>query len=180
MAIQSGSPFFLNYRNIYCYSIGTRYVALNSHYSSLTLESLTMSEQTNAAPDAPTPARTSPKQPAGVSLLTTCIIAALFSAFSGAASWHFASQNVGGTLVATVDAARLARLKMKTTLDQPGVTNDQATAEAKAFVRQLDKALEAYSNEGILVLNSGAAMNKPAANDITANVAANMGIQLQN
>ncbi|SMP72557.1 Type-F conjugative transfer system protein (TrbI_Ftype) [Noviherbaspirillum suwonense] len=69
---------------------------------------------------------------------------------------------------------------MKTTLDQPGVTNEQATAEAKAFVQQLDKALEAYSNEGILVLNSGAAMNKPAANDITANVAANMGIKLQN
>lgn len=143
-----------------------------------------MSEQTNAAPDAPAPTpasgATSPKHPAGVSLLTTCIIAALFSAFSGAASWHFASQTAGGTLVATVDAARLARLKMKTTLDQPGVTNEQATAEAKAFVRQLDKALEAYSNEGILVLNSGAAMNKPAANDITANVAENMGINLQN
>ena len=139
-----------------------------------------MSEPTDAAPDVLASTKPSPKQHAGVSLLTACIIAALFSAFSGVASWHFASQNTGGTLVATVDAARLARLKMKTTLDQSGVTSEQATAEAKAFVRQLDKALEAYSNEGILVLNSGAAMNKPAANDITETVAANMGIKLQN
>lgn len=140
-----------------------------------------MSEHTNAASTAPSSAPGAlSSQPAGVSILTVCIIAALFSAFSGAASWHFASQNVGGTPVAMIDAARLAQLKMKATLDQHGVTSEQATAEGKAFVRQLDKALEAYSNEGILVINSGAAMNRLTANDITANVAEHMGIEFPN
>lgn len=138
-----------------------------------------MSDNTKALPSAPTtaPDASSPT-PGGVSILTVCVIAALFSGFSGAASWHLASQNAGGTPVATVDAARLAQLKLKSTLDKPGVTSEQATTEGKAFVKQLDKALEAYSNEGILVINSGAAMNRLAANDITAKVAAHMGIEL--
>lgn len=140
-----------------------------------------MSDQPTVTPVASAAGQhSSNSAPEGVSILTTCIIAAVFSAFSGVASWHFVSQNVGGTPVAMVDAAKLAKLKMKATLDQPGVTSEQATAEGKAFVQQLDKALEAYSNEGILVINSGAAMNRPAANDITANVAAHMGIQLAN
>jgi hypothetical protein len=138
-----------------------------------------MNEQNNVTPTAPVQAPAAAAQQAsGVSLLTACIIAAAFSAFSGLASWHFASQNAAGTPVAMIDAAKLANLKMQTTLAQPGVTGEQAATEGKRFAQQLNKALEAYSNAGVVVINSSVAMNRPAGNDITAEIAGQLGIPL--
>jgi hypothetical protein len=141
-----------------------------------------MNEQTNVTPttpvQAPAPSAQTAQPAAGVSLLTTCLIAAAFSAFSSFTAWHFASQNAPGTPVAMIDAAKLANLKMEKTLAQPGVTGEQAAAEGKRFAQQLNKTLEAYSNAGVVVINSSVAMNRPAGNDITAEVAGQLGIAL--
>ena len=131
----------------------------------------TLPHQVAASP-APAPA------PAGVSLVTACVIAAVFSAFSGVASWHFASQNVGGTQVAVIDAGKIARQSMNATLAKPGMNSEKAAAEADVFVGQLNKTLEEYADAGIIVFNSNVALTRPAGNDITSTIAAKMGVKL--
>lgn len=131
---------------------------------------------------APAPAAAAPAAvPAGasVSLLTACVIAAVFSAFSGFASWHFASQNVGGTQVAVIDSGKIARQAMNTTLAKPDMNPEQAAAEADAFVEKLNRTLEEYTDAGIVVVNTSIALTRPAGNDITQAIAAKLGVKLQ-
>ncbi|MBK4737832.1 hypothetical protein [Noviherbaspirillum pedocola] len=137
-----------------------------------------MSENNNvsaaSAPSAPAASRTT-----GVSLLTTCIIAAAFSAFSGMVTWHFASQSATGTPVAVIDSAKIAREAMNTTLVQPGMNPDKATAAANAFVDKLNNTLEEYARAGVVVVNSSVALTHPAGNDITQDIAAKLGVKLK-
>jgi len=117
--------------------------------------------------------------PAGVSIVTACVIAAVFSAFSGVASWHFASQNIGGTQVAVIDAGKIARQSMNTTLAKPGMNPERAAAEADVFVERLNKTMEEYAEAGIVVVNTNVALTRPAGNDITQTIAAKLGVKLQ-
>jgi hypothetical protein len=128
----------------------------------------------------PSPTPTQPvAAPAGVSLVTACVIAAVFSAFSGFASWYLASQNVGGTQVAVIDAGKIARQSMNTTLAKPGMNPERAAAEADVFVEQLNKSMEEYTEAGIVVINTNIALTRPAGNDITQTIAAKLGVKLQ-
>jgi hypothetical protein len=115
----------------------------------------------------------------GVSLVTACVIAAVFSAFSGMASWHFASQNVGGTQVAVIDSGKIARQAMNTTLAKPDMNPERAAAEANAFIEKLNKTMEEYTDAGIVVVNTSVALTRPAENDITQAIAAKLGVKLQ-
>lgn len=128
----------------------------------------------------PSSAATQPAAaPAGVSIVTACVIAAVFSAFSGYASWHFASQNIGGTQVAVIDAGKIARQSMNATLAKPGMNPERAAAEADVFVERLNKTMEEYAEAGIVVVNTNVALTRPAGNDITQTIAAKLGVKLQ-
>ena len=128
----------------------------------------------------PSPTPTQPvAAPVGVSLVTACVIAAVFSGFSGFASWYLASQNVGGTQVAVIDAGKIARQSMNTTLAKPGMNPERAAAEADVFVEQLNKSMEEYTEAGIVVINTNIALTRPAGNDITQTIAAKLGVKLQ-
>lgn len=128
----------------------------------------------------PSSAATQPAAaPAGVSIVTACVIAAVFSAFSGFASWHFASQNIGGTQVAVIDAGKIARQSMNATLAKPGMNPERAAAEADVFVERLNKTMEEYAEAGIVVVNTNVALTRPAGNDITQTIAAKLGVKLQ-
>jgi hypothetical protein len=128
----------------------------------------------------PSSAATQPAAaPAGVSIVTACVIAAVFSAFSGFASWHFASQNIGGTQVAVIDAGKIARQSMNATLAKPGMNPERAAAEADVFIERLNKTMEEYAEAGIVVVNTNVALTRPAGNDITQTIAAKLGVKLQ-
>lgn len=128
----------------------------------------------------PSSAATQPAAaPAGVSIVTACVIAAVFSAFSGFASWHFASQNIGGTQVAVIDAGKIARQSMNATLAKPGMNPERAAAEADVFVERLNTTMEEYAEAGIVVVNTNVALTRPAGNDITQTIAAKLGVKLQ-
>ena len=131
----------------------------------------------NIAPS--TPSTQSAPAAAGVSLVTACVIAAVFSAFSGIASWHFASQNVGGTQVAVIDSGKIARQAMNTTLAKPDMNPEKAAAEADAFIDKLNKTLEEYTDAGIVVVNTSVALTRPEGNDITHAIATKLGVKLQ-
>jgi hypothetical protein len=132
---------------------------------------------TNIAPA--TPSTQPAPAAAGVSLVTACVIAAVFSAFSGMASWHFASQNVGGTQVAVIDSGKIARQAMNTTLAKPDMNPEKAAAEADAFIEKLNKTMEEYTDAGIVVVNTSVALTRPAGNDITQSIASKLGVKLQ-
>jgi hypothetical protein len=134
---------------------------------------------TNIAPATPSTQPAPAPAAAGVSLVTACVIAAVFSAFSGMASWHFASQNVGGTQVAVIDSGKIARQAMNTTLAKPDMNPEKAAAEADAFIEKLNKTMEEYTDAGIVVVNTSVALTRPAGNDITQLIAAKLGVKLQ-
>lgn len=133
---------------------------------------------TNIAPAMPSFQPVQAPTPAGVSLVTACVISIIFSAFSGMAAWHFASQNVGGTVVAVIDSAKIARQAMNTTLAKPDMNPEKAAAEADAFVEKLNKTMEEYTDAGIVVVNTSVALTRPVNNDITQVIATKLGVKL--
>ncbi|AZG12169.1 hypothetical protein [Cupriavidus pauculus] len=142
---------------------------------------MTQDTDTTAQPTPPssaTPSR-SPDQ-GGVSLLTTIIVAALFSAFSSVLSWSFATgDRVQATPVVMVDGAKLVELQAKAALSKPGMTVEQAESQGKEFVQQLNNALSEYTQAGIIVVNSSVVLNRPGSVDVTAAVAQKLGIKFE-
>lgn len=116
----------------------------------------------------------------GVNLLTTIIVAALCSAFSGLLTWHFATgDRAQATPVVMVDGAKLVEIQAKAALSKPGMTVEQAEAQGKEFVRRLNSALEDYTQAGVIVVNSSVVLNRPGSVDVTAAVAQKLGIKIE-
>ncbi|BFO07117.1 hypothetical protein KNHN1_54950 (plasmid) [Pseudomonas guariconensis] len=128
----------------------------------------------------PAPATKAQQGPAGVSFLTCVIVALAVSSFSSFMAYHFAGQNLNvGAQVVLVDGTKLANAQMKRTLDKAELSPEQAQADGLAFVTDLQNVLKAYTDSGVLVINSSVALNAPAGMNVTVQVAQHLGLELE-
>ena len=116
----------------------------------------------------------------GVSFLTTVIVAAALAAFSGTLSWHFAtSAQAQRPQVVIIDAAKIAEARVKQALSKPNLGSEGAAREGEEFMRQFNGVLDAYSQSGVVVINSSVALNRPVGLDLTDVVASRLGVELR-
>ena len=95
-------------------------------------------------------------------------------------AYHFAGQNINsGAQVVLVDGTKLANAQMKRTLDKAGMSPEQAQADGLTFVTDLQNVLKAYTDSGVLVINSSVALNAPAGLNVTDQVAQHLGLELE-
>jgi hypothetical protein len=141
-----------------------------------------MSDQTPIQPAAtvPAPVVPDPATPTpGVSLLTTIIVSAVLSAFSGTVAWHFASKSLAAhQQVVVIDAAKIAEARLKLSLSKPLAGPEGAAKEGQDFMRQFNAAIDSYSENGVVVINSSVTLNRPAGLDVTDAVASRLGVEL--
>lgn len=120
------------------------------------------------------------QSPGGVSFLTCAVVALAVSGFTSFMAYHFAGQNINsGAQVVLVDGTKLANAQMKRTLDKAGMSPEQAQADGLTFVTDLQNVLKAYTDSGVLVINSSVALNAPAGLNVTDQVAQHLGLELE-
>jgi len=118
--------------------------------------------------------------PEGVSLPTAIVVSALFAAFAGVLSWHFATAAHPSTPpVALVDASKIIAAESKLTLSTPGMTEDRASKAGQSFVLRLNQTLDEYTQAGVVVVNANVVLNNPSQFDITAQIAQKLGLKLE-
>lgn len=106
-------------------------------------------------------------------------IAALFSVASAFAAVQIvaASSKTNSAPIVMIDSAGLVLAKSKSLfLTKGGQQNPEEAA--KKFIGELDAIINEYTKAGIIVINSAAALNRPVGTDITSEVAAKMGVNL--
>lgn len=103
-------------------------------------------------------------------------IAVVVSLISSIATWYIvqAQNATKKPMVVVVDMARLAISKSF----QAAEVGEQPDVSAKRFLTQMETLNNKFTQEGILVINSQAAFNKPGNVDMTSLYAQALGIDL--
>lgn len=139
---------------------------------------------TPTPPTSPTPASVAPTANPIVKVENTTpiwlvvAIAVLVSATSSYATWYaMRTQNVQQpTKVVIVDMARIAVAKGFSTTN----TGESPEVAAKKFLTDMETLNQAFSKDGVLVINSQAAFNRPVGMDVTVQYAKALGVVLTN
>lgn len=118
-------------------------------------------------------------QPSGVSLFVACVVAAVFSGFSGVLAWHFASQSVVPPAVVVVDTKVILEARMAELVKQESGGDAAVGAKvAEELLVKLREAFHVYRDRGFIVLNGVAVLDTPNSLDVTRDVASMVGVKL--
>lgn len=103
-------------------------------------------------------------------------IAALISFTSSYATWYIVRTQTSSQVpkVVVVDMARIVIAKGF----QSANSGEQAESSAKKFLASMEDLNEKFTQEGVLVINSQAAFNRPLGADMTAYYAKSLGVDL--
>jgi len=106
-------------------------------------------------------------------------VAALFSIASSVVTLEISKRQVDKSKspVVTIDSASIALAKSNE-LFMARQEGADPRESAKSFVNDLNRAIKAYTDHGIVVINSAAVLNKPAGLDITNAVAKKLGVNM--
>lgn len=105
-------------------------------------------------------------------------IVLLFSVASAYVTLQIVKRSaVNAAPIVMIDSAGLVLAKSKSLfLSKDG--SQKPEEAAKKFIGELDAIISEYTKAGIIVVNSAAVLNRPEGIDITAKVAAKMGVIL--
>lgn len=107
-----------------------------------------------------------------------CLICASFSLLSAVATYYCVTNIDASKKMAIIDMNLLMKTKLSQ-LQQSAADMKTVEADASAFSESLKNQFSQYNAAGILLVNSQAVLNKPSGvEDVTANVAKSIGLQL--
>lgn len=107
-----------------------------------------------------------------------CLICASFSLLSAVATYYCVTNIDASKKMAIIDMNLLMKTKLSQ-LQQSSADMKAVEADASAFSESLKNQFSQYNAAGVLLVNSQAVLNKPSGiEDVTANVAKSIGLQL--
>lgn len=113
----------------------------------------------------------------GVSLFVCLIVALLCSVSSSFFLWrHLSATSAPQVLV--VDSAFIMQKYLESRAST-ALSQEDVDRVAEDFVKGLNSAIKVYVDDGAVVVNTGVSLGYPPSSDITKDVAASLGVQLQ-
>lgn len=108
-----------------------------------------------------------------------CLICIAFSLLSAVATFYVVTNYAASQKIALVDMNGLMKIKLAMLQQSPTADMKAIESDALAFSAALKNQFAAYGANGVLLINSQAALNKPAGiEDITDQVAEKVGLKV--